>query len=194
MPPGSASAGRPQPHFKAVGWGIISGASLLYALRLAHFEVERLEQAVLMVGVTLSAVLSTLVLPDIPETVGPMSTIRFAAAWLPGGAAAAWMTARRAARPSARLERRVDLGRGGGGGVSRCPFFRGSGSRRLARPGRRALLRRRDLHSHRLRHGPRWVVRHVVAYVRPGEPWSSGRGDVHDGLCPAPRWASQFPA
>ena len=86
---------------QGVGWGIISGASLLYALRLAHFEVERLEQAVLMVGVTLSAVLSTLVLPDIPETVGPMSTIRFAAAWLPGGAAAAWMTARRAARPSA---------------------------------------------------------------------------------------------
>ena len=84
-------------------WGVIAGGALLLALRLAHFEAELPEQAALMVGVTASTVLATMVLPDVPESVGPAIAIRFAAAWLPTGAAAGWMALRRNVRPSEAL-------------------------------------------------------------------------------------------
>jgi phosphonate transport system permease protein len=100
--------------FQGVLWGVIAGASLLYALRLAHFEFPPLDQAALFLGVVAAAVLSTVVLSEVPQTVSPMWAIRFAAAWLPVGVAAAWVASRRGTSPTAALNTGVIWAAGGG--------------------------------------------------------------------------------
>jgi phosphonate transport system permease protein len=84
-------------------WGAIAGAGTLLAFRFASFTLSAREQAVVLAGIVASAVLSTLVLPDVPERVTPLSGLRFGAAWLPAGAAMACTALQRKARLSAAL-------------------------------------------------------------------------------------------
>ena len=82
-------------------WGVIAGAGAILAFRLAHIELGAVEQAAIGIGVAASAVLSTLVLPDLPEDVGPTLPLRFAAAWLPAAAAAGYLARRKGIKISA---------------------------------------------------------------------------------------------
>lgn len=81
-------------------WGVVAGAGLLGAFRLAKIELSSIEQAAVLAGTVASAVLSTLVLSELPETVEPMLPLRFGAAWLPAAAAAAWVARRHGRGPS----------------------------------------------------------------------------------------------
>jgi phosphonate transport system permease protein len=85
---------------QGVLWGVIAGAALLYAFGRAHFEFLLAEQAALFLGVVASAVLSTLVLSEVPQTVSPMWVIRFSAAWLPVAVPAAWIAFQRGVKPT----------------------------------------------------------------------------------------------
>ncbi len=100
---GFAIGGATGTSMQGVLWGVVSGAALLYALRLAEFEIPRVEQLALFVSLIASAVLSTLVLPDVPETVSPSWVLRFAAAWLPTAGASAWVAFRRGSGASQAL-------------------------------------------------------------------------------------------
>lgn len=85
---------------QGVVWGVIAGAALLLAFRLADQEILFPEQVALFAATVASTVLSTVVISDVPESVSPMSTIGFAAAWLPLAGAATWLGFRRGIRPT----------------------------------------------------------------------------------------------
>ena len=76
-------------------WAVIGGIGVVIAFRLARIELDTTEQILIGLGVAASAVLSTLVLPDLPEQVEPTLPLRFSAAWLPAAAAAAYVARRK---------------------------------------------------------------------------------------------------
>ena len=82
-------------------WGAIASAGMLIAFRLANIAVTPLEGGLLSAGVVASTVLSTLAMPNAPESVDVLRTVTFALYWLPAAAAAAFVALRRGAARSA---------------------------------------------------------------------------------------------
>jgi phosphonate transport system permease protein len=85
---------------QGVLWGAIAAAALLLALRLAKERLSPRQQGVLAAGVVASTILSTIALPEIPEHVGVVVSLRFAAAWAPAGLATAVVLLLRGIRPT----------------------------------------------------------------------------------------------
>ena len=83
---------------QGVVWGAIAGAALVIAFRMARLELGMIDQAALVAGAVASAVLSTLVLPDVPERAVVSLALRFGTAWIPMGIAAAVTVHRSGAR------------------------------------------------------------------------------------------------
>jgi phosphonate transport system permease protein len=81
-------------------WGVVAAGGLLLAFRIGGIAFTPLSGGVLSAGVFASAVLSTLVLPDTPQTVDVMMCLRFTGAWLPAAAAAAWFARHKGSSPS----------------------------------------------------------------------------------------------
>ena len=86
---------------QGVIWGAIVGVGLVGAFRLARIELTPFEQAAVVVGAVSATVLSTMVLPDLPQEVKPTLAIRFGLGWLPMAAAVSWVASRHSVRPSA---------------------------------------------------------------------------------------------
>lgn len=84
-------------------WGAIAGIGLIATYRLAKIELAPAEQGALVAGTIAAAVLSTLVLPDLPEEVSPALPLRFGAAWLPLAGVVAWVASRHGTRPSSAI-------------------------------------------------------------------------------------------
>jgi phosphonate transport system permease protein len=82
-------------------WGAVAGAGLVVGFRLAKIELTPIEQGALFVGAVASAVLATMVLPDLPQDVKPTLPLRFGAAWLPLAVASGWVASNHGARRSA---------------------------------------------------------------------------------------------
>ncbi len=88
------------PLAQGVIWGAVGAAGVLLAFRLANVELDTTQQAVAGIGVLASAVLSTVVLPDLPESVTPTLSLRFGAAWIPAAAAFGYIASQKGSRPS----------------------------------------------------------------------------------------------
>ncbi|MFQ5948375.1 MAG: PhnE/PtxC family ABC transporter permease, partial [Acidimicrobiia bacterium] len=76
---------------RGVIWGGLAGLGLVAALRMAGARLPRPDEGLLIGTSVAAAVISTVVLPDLPEEITPALTLRFAAGWavLGGGVAAA---------------------------------------------------------------------------------------------------------
>lgn len=70
-------------------WGAVGAGAVLGALRLAKIPFTRFEGTVLAVGIAVSAVLSTVVMPDAPQRIDVLLVVGFASAWSPAALAAA---------------------------------------------------------------------------------------------------------
>lgn len=81
-------------------WGLVAGVALIMTFRVAKLEVTAVDHTLLAAGAVLSAVLSTIVLPDLPDAVKGSLVLRFTAAWAPMALAAAAVMHRRGARPT----------------------------------------------------------------------------------------------
>jgi hypothetical protein len=88
---------------QGVLWGVIAGASLVLAFRLAKLDLDVIGQVSLLIGVVVSCVVSTLVLPDVPERAVSSLALRVGAAWVPAGMAAAFTVHRSGAAPTKSL-------------------------------------------------------------------------------------------
>jgi len=84
-----------------VFWGLIAGAGVILALRFGKLPGDTSEMLIILIGMTASTVLATRVLPDTPERVDVLLSIKYALAWLPGALAAAAVLLRRGHRPTA---------------------------------------------------------------------------------------------
>src|SRR5690606_364576 len=96
---GVAGALRARIAFGAV-WGVIIAAGALLGLWLGKVELGTVDRIVLAVGLVASAVLSYLVMPELPEDVDVLLALSFAAAWAPSAVASAVILRRRRARQS----------------------------------------------------------------------------------------------
>ena len=83
-----------------VAWGVLAAAGLLIAMWLARIEVTPLEQGIIAAGAVASAVIATVVLPDLPDSVSPALTLRFGAAWIPLAAGAGFVAWRKGLGPA----------------------------------------------------------------------------------------------
>lgn len=92
---------------QGVLWGVIAGASLIVAFRLAKLDLDVIGQVSLLIGVVVSCVVSTLVLPDVPERAVSSLVLKFGAAWVPAGIAAAFTVHRSGAAPTKSLNAAV---------------------------------------------------------------------------------------
>ena len=81
-------------------WGVIIAAGALLGLWLGKVELGTVDRIVLAVGLVASAVLSYLVMPELPEDVDVLLALSFAAACAPAAVASAVILRRRRARQS----------------------------------------------------------------------------------------------
>ena len=81
-------------------WGVIIAAGALLGLWLGKIDLDTVDRATLAVGLVASAVLTYLVMPDLPEDVDVLLALTFAGAWAPAAVASAVILRRRRARQS----------------------------------------------------------------------------------------------
>lgn len=81
-------------------WGVVFAAGLLIGLRLGKVETTPLQKAILTVGLVASTVLAVRVLPEAPETLDVLISLRFAGAWLPAALASGFVAHQKGSRPS----------------------------------------------------------------------------------------------
>ena len=81
-------------------WGLVGGAGLIAALRLADVRLDTRDRGVLMAGAIVTSVLATIVLGDLPDRVTPSLAATFGLAWLPLGASTAYAITRHGSRPT----------------------------------------------------------------------------------------------
>jgi len=99
--------------FGGLLWGVIGGASAIGALIVAREKIDITDAGLLMGGAIASTVLTTFVLPDLPENLNANLSLLMAAAWIPMGAAAATVLWRKIPSPAKALT--VALGWTGAG-------------------------------------------------------------------------------
>ena len=81
-------------------WGVIAAGALLLALRISHERLTLRQEGILATGIIASTVLSTIVLPEIPERVGITESLQFATAWAPAALGVAVVLLLRGIRPT----------------------------------------------------------------------------------------------
>jgi phosphonate transport system permease protein len=84
-------------------WGVLAAVGILAAMRMGRVEFTRIDAAVLTAGLIASAVLAVRVLPDTPQTIDVVLSLRFGAAWLPAGLAAGYVVSKHRARPTSAI-------------------------------------------------------------------------------------------
>jgi phosphonate transport system permease protein len=82
-------------------WGLIGAGGFFLALRIARMEIAPVDIGSFTLGIVISTVLATRVLPDVPDRVDVLLSVQFAAAWIPAAIAAGWVVVRKGIRPSA---------------------------------------------------------------------------------------------
>jgi len=96
-----------------VVWGIIGAASVIAALYVTKAKIAPIDMAVVGVATVASTVLTNIVIPDVPETLNANLSLLMAAAWIPAGAAMAYLVWKRHQSPARGAT--VLLGWAGGG-------------------------------------------------------------------------------
>jgi phosphonate transport system permease protein len=84
-------------------WGLLAAAGILAAMRMGRVEFNRVDAAVLTGGLVASTILAVTVMPDTPQTVDILLSLRFGAAWLPAGLAAGYAVSKHRARPTSAI-------------------------------------------------------------------------------------------
>jgi phosphonate transport system permease protein len=82
-------------------WGIVGGLALAGAFRIAKTPLSMRQEAAVIVAVIVSAMLSTRIVPDVPEQIGVALVLRFAGAWAVTAVTIAIILWQRGSRPSA---------------------------------------------------------------------------------------------
>lgn len=97
-------------------WGVIGAAGVVAAFRFTRHPLSTPHAVVIGAAITVSAVLTTMVLSEIPERISVMLCLSMAGAWAVTGLAVAWVLSERGRRPSTALN--ILVGWAGAGAIA----------------------------------------------------------------------------
>ena len=83
-----------------VVWGLVGGAGVILTFRVTGQSLSTTQEAVLGAAVLASSIITTILVPDVPEYIGVVISLSMGGAWTISGLATAWVLRRRGIRMS----------------------------------------------------------------------------------------------